>query len=184
MSDLPPDVLEEAKRLTRLARRSRTDAAVNYRERRDELLAEHDYVARVRDDTEGPTLVCHPADWLDGDGTVRLDRPIDTEEAEEVPLSPRDNRDDWEDVESHNREIVGEVRTEYGPLHGKTASAFADFMGNHYSTRIDEASAAHVEEFRSWYFPRNAWPSPEQVAALDETLEYVFEVAGEPGPID
>jgi hypothetical protein len=190
--DLPEDVLEEVIRLTREIYRGRDedhqgragDWAKITRRRRDTMLEKHGYVARIRDDEDGPTLVCYPDSWLDGDGLVRVERVEDTEEAIEVSLAGGDEERDWEAVDSFNRDIVDAVRREYGNPHGETAAAFADFMGNHYLLRIDEATAAHVREFRSQYFPRNAWPSPEQTEALEDSLRYVFETAGEPFPPD
>jgi len=50
MPELSDDVVAEARRLARLARDASEDAAADaYRDRLDELLAEHDRVARVRD---------------------------------------------------------------------------------------------------------------------------------------
>ncbi|PSP16076.1 hypothetical protein BRC62_06475, partial [Halobacteriales archaeon QH_10_67_13] len=71
-NELSETVIERATQLTRWARRATGPDAAEYRERREKLLEERDYVARVR---EGPTdtLVLHPAEWVE-DGTVRVDR--------------------------------------------------------------------------------------------------------------
>jgi hypothetical protein len=56
MTDLPDDAVAEAERLTRLARRAVDDnERAAYRDRREEILDEHGYVARVREDDPGET---------------------------------------------------------------------------------------------------------------------------------
>jgi len=83
--DVPADTVDEAERLTRLARRTEDEAAAAfYRERRDELVTDHDYVPRLRE--EDDTLVLYPDEWMD-DGTVQLDRIETTDRAVEVSLS-------------------------------------------------------------------------------------------------
>jgi len=88
--DVPADTVDEAERLTRLARRTEDEAAAAfYRERRDELVTDHDYVPRLRE--EDDTLVLYPDEWMD-DGTVQLDRiETTTDGAVEVSLD-RDRR--------------------------------------------------------------------------------------------
>ncbi|WP_411907620.1 hypothetical protein, partial [Salmonella enterica] len=67
--DVPAEVVDEAERLTRLARQTEDEAAAAfYRDRRDELVDGHDYVPRLRD--EDDTLVLYPEEWMD-DGTVQ-----------------------------------------------------------------------------------------------------------------
>ncbi|MFB6267045.1 MAG: rnhA operon protein [Halodesulfurarchaeum sp.] len=184
MTDLPADVLDEATRLTRLARdASDPDAATAYREDRDELLDEHGYEARVREESDGDVLVCYPQDWVDAEGVANLAAIEDTDDAVEVPLRGAGDPDDWDAIESHNRAIVETVRREYGPPHGENAAAFADFMGNHYGKRMEDAARPEVTEFLHEYFPRNAWPSPEQREAIEESLRHVFEVVDEPPPL-
>jgi len=171
---LPEPVVDEAERLTRLAREAAGDEAATYREARAETLDGHGYTARVRD--EDDTLVLHPDAWLDGD-TVRMERVDDTDRAVEVPLSATTGEGTWTDIEAHNADIVDRVADTYGQPHADNARAFADFMGNHYLMRMDAATADHCTEFLEEYFPRNAWASAAQQAAVDSSLECVFAVA-------
>jgi hypothetical protein len=181
--ELPAAVVEEAERLTRLARRaSDPDEAAAYRRARADRLAEHGFTARVREDDPGETLVLHPADWVE-DGTVRTDRIEDTGRAVEVSLEGPGDPDDWDAVEAHNRALVREVRAAHGEVHGDTAAAFADFMGNHCAKRIEDATAREVEEFLTEYFPRNAWPTDEQTAAATQSLRHLFRAADTDPPI-
>ena len=172
---LPDDVVSEAERLTRLARRVGDEAeAAVYREKRAETVAEHGYAARFREDDE--TLVLYPDEWLAGD-TVELSRVRDTSRAVEVPLSASVGEADFEAVEAHNAALVEAVEAAYGPRHAANVRAFADFMGNHYLGRIDEATDEQLAEFRAEYYPRNVWPSAEQAAVLEASLEHLFSVA-------
>jgi hypothetical protein len=179
MPDLPDDATEEARRLTRLARdASDENAADAYRDRRDELLASHDYVARVRD--ADATLVCYPEDWLD-DGTVHPGDVEETERAVEVSLAGGGEQGDYEAATERNAELVERVADNYAAVHAENAAAFAEFMNNHYARPIDTATEAERVEFREEYFPRNAWPSDEQRETVEETLDIVDAVAdGEP----
>jgi hypothetical protein len=173
MSELPREVVTEAERLTRLARRAVDDAeAAAYERDRDERLAEYGFIARVREDDD--TLVCHPAEWLDGD-TVRMDRIEDTDRAVEIPLSGSGDPEQWEAVEAHNAEVVDRVAERAGEVHAANARAFADFMGNHYARRVETATPAELREFLTEYYPRNAWPSDEQRDVVARSLEHVFD---------
>jgi hypothetical protein len=178
VTDLPPEVVDEAERLTRLARRVGDPAeAATYEDERDRLLADHGFVARVREADD--TLVCHPAEWVE-DGTVRADRVADTGRAAEVSLSGPGS-DPWEEVEAHNAEVVGRVREAAdadAEVHAATARALADFAGNHYAKRVDRLTPDERAEFRTEYFPRNAWPSDAQRALLDRSLSLVDAVVG------
>ena len=177
--ELPAETVERAERLTRLARDAVDDAeAEAYREERSELLDDHEFRARVRDDDTGATLVLHPDEWL-GDGVIRTDRIEDTDRAVEVSLSGAGDPDEWESVEEHNREVAARVREAHGDVHGDNVAAFADFMGNHYARPVESATADEVEEFVSEYFPRNAWPSEKQRASVENSIDLVFEVADE-----
>lgn len=181
MAEPPADLVEEAVRLTRLARRATDDAeAAAYRSERDAALADRGYVARVRTDAGGPVLVCHPADWVD-DGIVRPDRIDDLDRAVERPLAGQEDRD-WPAIDAHNREIAAAVETAHGPVHGSTADAFADFMGNHYARRIETAGDRECLEFVEEYLPRNAWPTEAQLAVAETSLALTFEVADAPVP--
>jgi len=165
----PADVVEEAERLTRLARDATGEEAAAYRERRDELLAEYDYRTRVREDDE--TLVCYPADWVDG-GVVDPAAIEDTDRAIERPLGTGDA--DWTEIAEHNREVARTVATEHGGVHGENATAFAEFMNNHYARRIETAGNREVRRFLDEYFPRNAWPSDAQRDVVEESVRLIF----------
>ncbi len=172
---LPAEVIDRIATLTRRAR-----AAVDENERaayldaRSELLAEYAYEARVRTDDTGSTLILYPTEWVE-DGTARLERIEDTDRAIERSLSGPGTGEDWDEIDEHNRTVSALVRERHGNVHGATAAAFADFMSNHYSKPIEEATAREREEFRTEYFPRNAWPTDEQRELLDRTIELIFE---------
>lgn len=175
VEELPADAIEEAERLTRLARQAADEGETAlYRRERRKLLDEYGFTPRVRESDD--TLVCYPSEWVE-DGTVQLDRIDDTGRAIEVPLSGPGDPDRYEEVEAHNAEIASIVTERYGTVHGDNARAFADFMGNHYLKRVERATAAEISEFRMEYFPRNAWPTDDQRACLEQSLVYVFEVA-------
>jgi hypothetical protein len=159
MPELPDDVVDEARRLTRLARDAVDEnEAAAYRRERDDLLAQHDYVARVRGEETVDVLVCHPAEWVD-EGEVRVDRIEDTDRAAEVPLDGAADEDRFDAVDEHNRDVVAAVEARAGPEHAANVAAFADFMGNHYVRRVESATSEEIQEFLEEYFPRNAWPS-------------------------
>jgi adenylate cyclase class IV len=174
MSELPADTVEGAERLTKLARQvGNSDEADAYRQRRDERLADHDYTARVREEDE--TLVLYPDEWLD-DGTVVLDRIEDTDRAVEIPLDAAHDEGSWEEIEAHNSAIVDAVEAEYAPEHAANVRAFADFMGNHYLARVDNATDEQIEAFRE-YYKRNAWPDKKQREVVETSLEHLFTVS-------
>ena len=181
--ELPADVVDEAERLTRIARETpdKNEARAR-REGREDLLAEYDFTARVREDGDD-TLVLHPAEWHDDEeGVIRTDRIDDLSRAIELPLEGTGDPDDWNDVEEHNRALAERVRERHGDVHGDNAAALADFAGNHYAKRIEEVTAAELREFRDDYFVRNAWPSTQQRDAIEESIALVYETAGEPVP--
>lgn len=181
-AELPEDVVSEAERLTRLARSIETEdtkpatntasvaseEATVYRDKRDAMVAEHGYTARLRADDD--TLVLYPDEWLDGD-TVVVSRIADTDRAIEVSLATTVGEETFESIEQHNAAIIEQVEAEHGEDHAANLRAFADFMGNHYLRRIDEATADHISEFREEYYRRNVWPTEAQRTALDESLE-------------
>ena len=171
---LPDAVVDNAERLTRLARQATDEAEADaYRTDRDETLAAHDYTARIREDDD--TLVLYPDEWLDGD-TVQLDRIDDTDRAVEIPLSGAGD-DTWAAVEADNAALVDAVGKAHGSIHEANARAFADFMGNHYCRRIEAATAAHLAEFREEYYPRNVWADADQQSAIADSLGYLFAAA-------
>lgn len=182
--ELPETVVEEAERLTRLARAAvAEEERAEYRAHREAILEDHGFTARVREEGTGDVLVVHPAEWHDKEeGVVKTDRIEDLSRASEVRLSGPGSPDDWEDIEAENRALVEEVRAEHGDVHGDNAALLADFMGNHYARPMASATAAELSEFRSEYYVRNAWPTDEQRAAIGESIRLVFETAGEPLP--
>ncbi|MFC7027521.1 rnhA operon protein [Halomicroarcula sp. GCM10025324] len=170
MTDLPTDVLEEAERLTRLAREAVDDGETTaYKDERDALLADHDYDARVREDDTSDVLVCHPQEWVE-DGVIRPGRIEDVDRGVEVQLSGPGDPEEWDVVDERNRAVAAAVAEDHGPVHGATATALADFMGNHYAKPIAEATPDELEEFKAEYFPRNTWPSEDQRSLLDESV--------------
>ncbi|MFD1511891.1 DUF7108 family protein [Halomarina rubra] len=174
--DPPESVVEEAERLTRLARDAvDPEEAAAARATRDDLLDEHDFGARERDDD---VLVVHPAEWVE-DGSVRVELVDDTARAVEIPLEAPAEDADWDTVDAHNRTVVERVRETHGEVHGDNAAAFADFMGNHYLKPIEAATDQMRAEFLDEYFPRNAWPSADQRAVVEESLERTMAVARE-----
>ncbi|WP_276300576.1 DUF7108 family protein [Halorussus lipolyticus] len=178
-AELPESTVERAERLTRLARDAVDDSeAEAYRDERADLLADHGFRARIRDDDTGATLVLYPEEWKE-DGTIRPERIEDTGRAVEISLSGPGDPDEWDEVDEHNRGLVAQVREAHGDVHGDNASAFADFMSNHYARPMDSATSGEVEEFLGEYFPRNAWPSKEQRAVVRESIDLVFEAADE-----
>lgn len=185
MTDLPTSVLDEATRLTKLARAvPDPDEQRAYLDRRESLLNEYNMIARVREEAEGAVLVCYPQQWVDDDGVVRPGEIEDTDQAIERRLAGRGEQGDFRDAEAHNRRVVEQVDEEWGEPHRANAEAFADFMGNHYARRIETATATEIEEFLAEYYPRNVWPTPEQAALLEESLRYTFEVIEEPYPLE
>jgi hypothetical protein len=175
---LPDEVREATERRTLLARRAEDDdEAATHRERRDDLLAEHGYEARVRADADRDVLVLHPAEWIDESGRVDVDRVDDVDRGVEVPLSGPGDPEDWTEIEAHNRRAARTVADEHGAVHGANAHAFADFMGNHYARPVEAAGPPEVEEFLTEYVPRNSWPSDEQRAVLEESVALVREAA-------
>jgi hypothetical protein len=199
--DLPPDsVVEEAERLTRLAReRAATspprndgggdadlaadrDEAAAYRADRDERLADHGYTARVREDETRDVLVLHPEEWVE-DGEIRTERIEDVDRGIEVPLSGPGEGDDWAAIDGYNRDIVAEVRAEHGEDHAANVGTLADFMGNHYAKPIHDATAEELSEFLTDYYPRNAWPTATQRDIVEKSVRVAFSVADERCPL-
>jgi hypothetical protein len=175
--EIPEAVVDEAERLTRLAADAAVEeAAEAYRESRDQAVREHDFTARVRD--EDDTLVLYPEEWVD-DEVVKVDRIEDTDRAVEVSLSGPDHGATWETVEAANQRIVEVITQKHGPDHAANVRAFADFMGNHYLKRVDDATNAEREEFLTEYYPRNAWPSAEQASVVEQSLSLVDGVSDE-----
>jgi hypothetical protein len=174
--ELPSDVADRAERLTRLARGAVDgDEAAAYRRERDDLLGEYGFTARIREEDAGDdaVLVCYPAEWVE-DGVVQIDRIEDVDRGVERPLEgPGDG--DWDAVAAENEAVVEAVAAAYDDPHAATARSLADFANNHYAKPIDDLSGEELAEFEEEYFPRNAWPTDEQLEALDDTIEIVRE---------
>jgi hypothetical protein len=66
-----------------------------------------------------------------------------------------------------------------GDRHADNASAFADFMSNHYARPVESATSDEVAEFLDEYYPRNVWPTERQRAIVKESIDLVFEAADE-----
>ncbi|GAB3674021.1 DUF7108 family protein [Halopiger thermotolerans] len=181
--ELPDDVVDEAERLAHLERAAVDENEADaYAERRDDLLADHDFTSRIREDDDA-TLVLHPEEWRDDvAGVIRTDRIDDLSRAVEIPLEGTGDPDDWDAVDEHNRELVAQVRAEHGDVHGDNAAILADFVGNHYAKPIESLTGSELREFRTDYYVRNAWPSEEQRDAIDESIALVYEAAGESMP--
>ncbi|WP_434522965.1 DUF7108 domain-containing protein [Halorubrum sp. AS12] len=190
--DVPVEAVDEAERLTRLAREAESaeatpqieEAADQYRERRDALAAEYGYTARVRD--EDDALVLYPDEWMD-DGTVQLDRVEDTDRAVEVSLSGPGDTDRYREVAAYNEIVAEEVAEREAEVHARTAETFAAFMSNHYVRPVDDATPEMRAEFREEYLVRNGWPTDEQLDAVDESLSVIESVAAgvdEPAEIE
>jgi len=176
MADLPPETIAEAERLTRLARQAVDDSeAEAYRRERDELLAEHGYIARIREE-DRDVLVCYPEEWVDDSGTVYPDRIDDIDRGVERALEGP-GEGDWETVADHNDEIADAVAADYGRPHGETARALVAFASNHYAKPIEDLTGEELIEFKEEYFPRNAWPSDAQKRRLSESIDKIYEKA-------
>lgn len=179
---LPHDVVRRAERLTRRAREAVDDnEAAAYRETRDGMVAEYDYRTRIRED-DSDVLVLYPDEWM-ADGTVQLDAIDDLDRGIERPLEGPGDGDHWEAIETHNRDIADDVERSHGQIHGANAHALADFMSNHYAKQIEQATGDELREFLDEYFPRNAFPTDEQQAVVETSLEYVFEYVETEPPV-
>ena len=173
--DVPVDVVDEAERLTRLAREAADpDAAAHYRERRDELVTDYEYTPRLRE--EDDTLVLYPDEWMES-GTVRMDRIEETDRAVEVSLSGPGDADRYQAVAAYNDAVVEAVADRAADVHAATARTFAAFMSNHYVRPVDDATPAMREEFREEFLPRNGWPTDEQLAVVTESLDRIESIA-------
>ncbi|MFA9515625.1 hypothetical protein ACERIT_00135 [Halopenitus sp. H-Gu1] len=175
--DMPGDVTKEAERLTRLARNATDpDAADAYRDRRSELVAEHEYTPRVREDDD--TLVLYPSEWVE-DGTVKIDRIEETDRAVERSLSGAGDPDRYRTVAEKNAEIVARVDDAYGPDHAANVRAYGEFLENHHVRSLPEATIDDREEFLTEYYPRNAWPTDDQRAIVERSLAILSELLEE-----
>lgn len=173
--DLPEDVADEAERLTRLARQAADESEARaYREERKSLLDAHGFEARIREDGQD-TLVLYPAEWV-LEGTVHPDRVDDIDRGVERPLEGPGEPEDWETIADHNRDIAAAVAAEHGETHGENARALATFASNHYAKSIEELTPEEREEFHEEFFVRNAFPSDDQKAVVDESVRLVDDI--------
>ncbi|MBP1985808.1 DUF7108 family protein [Halolamina salifodinae] len=185
--DIPAEAVDEAERLTRLARAAERRAdedndaeaeAELYRERRADLAAKHDYEDRIRD--EDDTLVLYPEEWL-ADGTVQFDRIEETERAVEVSLSGPGDPEQWQEVADHNDALVDAV-AESAPTHEENARAFAAFASNHYAKPAEDLTSEEVREFFEEYYPRNVWPDEADASLVEESVRKLFDAADSEPP--
>lgn len=182
VNDPPPEVIDKITRLTRLARDAVDDNEANaYLRKRDRILAEYDYTARIRSEPTRDVLVCYPTEWVE-DGTVKTEQIEDLSRGIERPLDGTGDEASFEAVDAANRSLVDRVKARTGRVHARNAGAFADFMGNHYVRRIESATSAEVREFLEEYYPRNVWPTTEERVVVEESLRLVFQTAGRPVP--
>lgn len=174
VEELPPEIIKRAESLTRQARNAvdENERDAYLRERR-RVLSEYGFRARLRDDETGDVLVCYPVEWVD-DGTIQPDRVEDISRGVERQLSGVGD-DSWEAVNSHNQTIVTEIEREHGPTHAANARALAEFAGNHYKKRIAALSESEIELFLTEYYPRNVWPTDNQKAVVEESVQLVLE---------
>lgn len=183
MPEVPDDIIAEAEQLTKFALDAVDESeATAYRSRRDELVAEHDFVARVREEGTRHTLVLYPTEWVEN-GEVQFHRISKTSRAIERVLDGTGEESEWRAIEAHNQALVEQVESEFGEDHAANARTFADFMGNHYVRPMDSATRAELEEFLKEYYVRNAWPTETQKTIVQASLSRVFELAGKPSPL-
>ena len=180
-TELPTDVIDEAELLTRHARRAvDPNEAAAYRDRRASILSDHGFRARVREEGRD-TLVLYPDEWVE-DGTVQPERIEYIDRGIERPLEGPGEADEWAVVEEHNRELAETVADTRGEVHGANADALADFASNHYAKPIEDLTGAELEEFLAEYFPRNAWPTDDQQAVVEQSVRLTYQVADQPLP--
>jgi hypothetical protein len=173
--DLPEAVVDEAERLTRMARQAVDEnEARAYREERDSLLDSYGFEGRVREDGRD-TLVCYPSGWV-REGTVHPDRVDDVDRGVERPLEGPGETAEWETIAEHNHEVAETIAAEHGGTHGENARALAAFASNHYAKPVEDLTAEERREFREEFFVRNAFPSEDQKTVVDESVDLVVDL--------
>ncbi|MFB6198554.1 MAG: rnhA operon protein, partial [Halobacteriaceae archaeon] len=173
--DIPPEDVDKIVRLTKLSLRATDpDEAEAYREHRDSIAEDHEYLVRLRD---GDTVICHPEEWLDDEGKIKMNAIDDTDRAIEREFDTGRADESWERIDSHNKDIARRVFEEYGATHGENAKAFADYMSNHVAKRVEDASSTEIDVFLRDYYPRNAWPSDEQRTLVVKSIRHMLEIA-------
>lgn len=168
---IPEDIVDKSISLT-LRSRNITDENTSEEllKKRDNMLKRYDYTARVRE--EDDTLVLYPSNWLNKEGgKINLREIEDTGNAVEVSLSGPNKDANWEDIEKANSRIVSKVRDEYTDAYAANIRAFADFMGNYYLKKVTEATQEEKTEFKEEYYPRNVWPTEEQLSSLEDSID-------------
>lgn len=171
MAELSEHAVETAVRLARAV----VDGTDGADDRLTSHVAQYGYVHRIREDEDGPVLVCYPAAWLD-DGVLdrsAIDSLADAIERPLYPVTP----DDWTIVDQHNRAAATAVEASYGLVHGENAAAFGAYMSNHHARRVEKATRADVESFLAEYYPRNAWPAAEARSVVEESVSLTIVVA-------
>lgn len=169
-NEIPDFALREIVQLTKQATVENDD---ELRKRRAELARQFGFRVRVRRDEAARIVVLYPREWVEG-GTVVIDRIDDIDRAIEIPLFTGQSDAKWEQIEQFNRRVVERVKDQYGGVHGENAATFADFVGNHLAKRISEVTQSEIDEFRSEYFVRNAWPSDRQEQEIERSLELIY----------
>lgn len=173
---LPPAIRKTALQLARQAQRASDDESARLHARREALLGEYGFTSRIREDETGHVLICYPAEWI-ADGTIDREAIDDLERAEELPLDEPSDGESWSAIAANNRKLADRIREAHGPVHGANADALVSFANNHRAAPIRAMDGADIEEFLTEYYPRNAWPSEAERAAIDESIELVLEMA-------
>jgi hypothetical protein len=44
-------------------------------------------------------------------------------------------------------------------------------MGNYYLKKVTEATQEEKTEFKEEYYPRNVWPTEEQLSSLEDSID-------------
>jgi len=166
-----------ALRLTRQARDADSPAAAAHRRARGRLLDAVGYEARERSTSDQTILVLHPREWV-VDGRVDPAAIDDISRAVELQVEGPGAPEQWDTVARHNEAVAEAVAETHGPVHGANARAFATYMSNHLARPVEEATDSMRREFRTEYFPRNAWPSDQQRAVVERSLVHVETQAG------
>lgn len=166
VNSLPDDVIDKVVYMTK---RSRDESSLV--DKRDEILRQYDYRARVRD--EDDVLILYPEDWINENKNVDPKDIESIDSAFEIPLSGSRDNADWDEVERINSNIVDSIREEHGEIHGDNTREFADFMGNHKLKKIPNMTEEDKMEFLEYYFPRNVWATDEQESSVEQSMDII-----------
>ncbi len=164
--------------MTRLAREVVDDAEADaYRTERDEILAEYDYTARIRNDETGDVLVCHPVEWVD-DGVIRPERVDDIDRGVEIRLSAPATRTSGQ-RSRWNRAVVDAVTVaQVRHTRTRSCSLIQGITTRNRSRRRRRRNSGVSRRL----CPRNAWPTAEQRSVLDQSIRLTVEEAGGRAP--